>query len=402
MNWQEAKIGDLADQIRGVTYSKGDAITAPQPGYIPILRAGNITSRGLALKDLLYIPEAKVSNSQRIRLNDIIVATSSGSLDVVGKANTVRKDFNGSFGAFCKVLRPKENVHPGYLSHFLQTPHYRRHVRAAASGANINNLKNEHLNEVRLPLPSLTVQRQVALLLDRAEALCAKRRNGLAQLDELVQSTFLDLFGNAENANWKLARVEELALQEKGSIRTGPFGSQLLHEEFVNQGIAVLGIDNAVTNAFQWSGRRFITEKKYQELKRYTVNPGDVLITIMGTCGRCAIVPNDIPPAINTKHLCCITLDQQKCLPTFLHAYFLRHPSAQRYLRKKAKGAIMSGLNTGIIKELPVPLPPLELQQEFAHRVEAIERMKERQRAHLAELDALFASLQHRAFRGEL
>jgi len=137
-------------------------------------------------------------------------------------------------------------------------------------------------------------------------------------------------------------------------------------------------------------------------LQRYTVRPGDVLITIMGTCGRCAVVPNDVPVAINTKHLCCITVDQKKCLPLFLHAYFLRHPSARKYLEQTAKGAIMAGLNMGIIKAMPVLLPPLPLQQTFATRVQAIEALKTQHRAALAEQDALFASLQQRAFAGTL
>lgn len=270
--------------------------------------------------------------------------------------------------------------------------------RAAA----IPGLNRADAYRTKLLLPSLPDQRRIAATLDSAEVLRAKRREALVHLDDLTQSIFLETFGGFDSRDWPVTTVADVALPKKGSIRTGPFGSQLLHGEFVSSGVRVLGIDNTVGNEFRWKGRRFISKEKYKQLHRYTVLPGDVLITIMGTCGRCAVVPDNMPTAINTKHLCCITLDHDKCLPVFLHSYFLRHPMAQRYLRRKTKGAIMSGLNMDIVKKLPIAVPPLKLQCEFARRVEGVERLKVQHRAHLAELDALFASLQYRAFRGEL
>jgi type I restriction enzyme S subunit len=78
------------------------------------------------------------------------------------------------------------------------------------------------------------------------------------------------------------------------------------------------------------------------------------------------------------------------------------HPNARKHLEQTAKGAIMTGLNMGLIKEMPVQLPPLKLQQDFKTRISCLEELKKNYRASMLDLDALFASLQHRAFRGEL
>src|SRR3989442_240269 len=129
-----ARVADLAEQIRGVSYGKAEASATPQPGYLPVLRAGNITDEGLTFEDLVFVPADRISAKQKIRKYDVVIAASSGSLDVVGKAARALTDFEGGFGAFCKVLRPGQKVDPGYFAHFFKTQGYRRRVSALAAG----------------------------------------------------------------------------------------------------------------------------------------------------------------------------------------------------------------------------------------------------------------------------
>lgn len=280
---------------------------------------------------------------------------------------------------------------------------------AQAHGAIMKGLNSAIVRSLPVVLPPLAEQQRIVRLLDKAFAgLATAKANAEKNLQNaraLFESRLRAVFMK-RGEGWVERTVKQIAAPFKGSIRTGPFGSQLLHSEFVDEGIAVLGIDNAVANEFRWGKSRFITPEKYRQLERYTVHPGDVLITIMGTCGRCAIVPDDIPTAINTKHICCITLDRKQCLPGYLHLYFLYAPQSQEYLTKHAKGAIMAGLNMGIIQELPVMLPPIIIQDAITETATALaaetlhlESICQRK---LAALDELKQSLLHKAFSGEL
>ena len=310
--------------------------------------------------------------------------------------------FEGICSTDILPIRPGPHLNRRYLLHFLRTPRMVDHAASRAVGINLPRLNPKVLETFKVPLPPLNEQRRIASVLDAAEVLRAKRRQALAQLDSLTQAIFVDMFGSNRGDTWETLPVADLAASTKGAIRTGPFGSQLLHEEFMDDGpVAVLGIDNAVDNHFSWRRRRFISAEKYEDLKRYTVRPGDVIITIMGTCGRVAIVPDDIPLAINTKHLCCITLDQDRCLPEFLWACLRFHPGVLRQLGA-TRGAVMPGLNMGVIKRAEIPVPPIEAQERFARWKTHVEQQVVNSTTHLSCLDDLFASLQQRAFRGEL
>lgn len=288
-----------------------------------------------------------------------------------------------------------DRVDPGYLLQYLRAGRLEGQIRASSFGAtNRQRIAEDVLLGFEIPLPPLPEQRRIAAILDHADAIRTKRRQVLAHLEALAEGIFLEMFDGI----MATATVEEVAV----AVRTGPFGSQLLHSEFVDEGIAVLGLDNVVGNEFRWGERRFIGPAKYERLKRYTVSPGDVLISIMGTTGRCVVVPDDIPTAINTKHICAITPDVQRVHSSFLRAAFLWHPESRAHLRRQTKGSIMDGLNMGIIKAMPIPLPSIANQESFRSRADACLHPRATVQAALASDEELFATLQSRAFRGEL
>ncbi|WP_035776077.1 restriction endonuclease subunit S [Arthrobacter sp. H5] len=388
----------LGEVVTAVTRSDPARSPGEMFRYVD-LSAVDQAAKSITDHKLILGSEAPSRARQVLRMDDILVSTVRPNLNGVAR---VPKHLEGSIGStgFC-VMRPNPHeLNGSYAFHWVRSKKFIDEMVRKASGASYPAVSDNLVLSSKVPLPDLDEQRRIAAILDKADDLRAKRREALVHLDTLTQSIFHDMFGS--HAEFPLLTVSDLVASTKGAIRTGPFGSQLLTSEFTTAGIAVLGIDNAVDNKFSWKQRRYISLEKYRELSRYTVCPGDLIVTIMGTLGRCAVIPDDIPLAINTKHLCCITLDQSKCLPEFLHSYFLLHPTAKQFLGQTTKGSIMGGLNMGIIKNLPVKLPPLHLQQEFATRVAAVERLKDQHRTQLAALDSLFASLQHRAFGGEL
>ena len=397
------KLGNVAEYIGGVTFTPEDKVDPTATDAIICLRTKNIQTT-LDESDIIAIPRTIVKRQEQfVRPGDILVS-SANSWNLVAKCCFIHNlTYDATAGGFISILRARDEfTDPRYLYFWLASDVTQTRARACArQTTNSANLSREQFLDLELPLPPLAEQRRIAAILDKADALRRKRQEAIALTEQLLRSTFLEMFGDPSDAGWPFTTVTKLACGE-GAIRTGPFGSQLLHSEFVDEGVAVLGIDNVVENDFRWGERRFITEEKFEVLRRYAVHPGDVLITIMGTCGRCAIVPDDIPAAINTKHLCCITLAPERCTPEFLHAYFLFHPVARTYLAHSAKGAIMDGLNMGIIKDLPVPIVPLNLQLRFGQAARRITLIRRELESHARQSDRLFNSLTHRAFTGQL
>lgn len=340
---------------------------------------------------------------QVVKADDILVSTVRPNLNAVAIVPDHLEGAIASTG-FC-VLRCKPNVQdPKYLFHWLRTPQFVSEMERLATGASYPAVSDRIIKESLYPDPGYPDQWRIAGILDKADAIRRKRREAVAFVDDLIQATFLNLVGPGaiDYQSWPIMTIEDLARSEPRSMRTGPFGSDLLHSEFVEAGVAVLGIDNAVLNRFAWDERRYVTEEKYEELKRFTVFPGDVIITIMGTTGRSAVVPDDIPRAITTKHLACITLNRELAEPEFVSNAIHRHPALLGQIGASHRGAIMPGLNLTLIKSLKLHVPPIRIQRHFTKCVRQVRSNEDRLLNAAREADDLFCAITQRAFRGEL
>ena len=316
---------------------------------------------------------------------------------VAGNGDLNVKYYSGKFDAYQRTYiiesNNKEKLLVRYLYYFLDK--YVETLREQSIGGVIKYIKLGNLTEAHIPLPPLDKQRKIVAVLDKVSDLIAKRRQQLDKLDLLIKSRFVEIFYNTTgNANWPIVTMADISTD----MRTGPFGSALHHDEFVETGIFVLGIDNAVDNRFSYNRMRYITEEKYEQLKRYTVRPGDVIITIMGTVGRSAVIPDNIPKAINTKHLACLTIDRSKAQPTFICSAFQMHPEIRQQLTGQAKGAIMDGLNLTIIKKLCFKLPPIEIQNKFVEFFNLTENTKTIISRSLEKLETLKKALMQEYF----
>ncbi len=278
-----------------------------------------------------------------------------------------------------------------------------RGLTKAITGTAQPQITRESLTSIMIPLPSLNEQRRIAAILDKADGLRAKRRAVLTKLDTLTQSIFLDMFGDpATNPKgWPIKTLAEFYVNKEEGTKCGPFGSALKKDELESEGVPVWNMDNIdAAGRMVLPFRMWISESKYRQLESYAVADGDVIVSRAGTVGKmCVVITGSAKSIISTN------LIRLRFGPGLLPQYFV---SLMTYCKgrvgrlKTGADGTLTHMNTGILDTLIFPYPPVEKQRNFVVIVESIERQKSRYATQLAEIDMLFKTIQHRAFRGEL
>jgi type I restriction enzyme S subunit len=248
-------------------------------------------------------------------------------------------------------------------------------------------------------IPSLPDQHRIVAILDQAEALRAKRREALAQLDSLTQSIFMEMFGDpvANSKEWMTHKLGDL-VSKLGSGST-PTGGDAAYKA---SGISLIRSLNVHDASFVYKNLAFIDEVQAAKLRNVVVEENDVLLNITGaSVARVCRAPRDVLPARVNQHV--MILRPKSDLSAIFLEHLLLCPQMKTHLLKVGgAGATREAITKADAQDLDLIVPPKSLQLEFEQRVRFVLTLKKQSEMALTELDALFASLQHRAFQGAL
>ena len=283
-----------------------------------------------------------------------------------------------------------------YLYHYLR----KRRLDDVISGSAQPQITRDGLKKVEIPLPPIAEQKRIAAILDKAEELRGLRRKALGELDAIVQSIFLEMFGNPviNPKGWLKVKLGSVGAVQ-GGLQISASRAKLPCK------VPYLRVANVYRDTLDLSEIKMMSATE-SEVARSILKENDLLIVEghgnPSEIGRCALWNGSIPKCVHQNHLIRLRFDLTQVNPVFVSRY-LNSTGGRRDLLRSGKTT--SGLNTinvSNVRDVQLLLPPLSLQQEFAQRVKAIEHLKATHRESLAQLDALYTSLQHRAFRGEL
>ncbi len=386
----------ISDKISG---EWGDEVNGT-PG-VKILRTTNFTNDGRLNFDNVVLRKIRPELVEKKRLvqGDIIIEKSGGSPNQpVGRVVFFDETDEFLCNNFTAVLRPAKKVYPKYLFYALFYMHQsKRTLRYQNKTTGILNLKLErYLDEERIPLPDYNKQKEIAHILSQADKARQQRKAANALTEQFLQSTFLSLFGDlvANDRRWPVHSLIEIAEVSSGITK----GRKLAGQETILA--PYMRVANVQDGMLDLSEIKEIELKK-DELGKFLLKDGDILLTEGGDpdkLGRGAVWQNQIEGCVHQNHIFKVRADKMLFAPEFL-SYQFGSAYGKRYFFRAAKQTTgIASINSTQLKAFPVLTPPLKLQQQFAAIVEQTEVLRQRQRAHAAELEGMFQGLLQKYF----
>lgn len=384
---EQILMSNLAEQIRGVSYKPGDLHDSLDENSVTLLRANNIGDGLINFDDIVYVDKRKVSAGQYLRKGDILICASSGSKNLVGKAAQVQFDGEYTFGAFCKVVRPTR-ISADFLGMYFQSPTYRNLISNLAQGANINNIKNEHIDMLVVNVPEENERQTITQILDKVISVIRVRREELQKLDDLIKARFVEMFGDpVHNGN----RLPTKKLADLGSLDRGRSKHRPRNAPELLGGPYPLIQTGEIASAglYITSYQNTYSELGLQQSKMW--DAGTLCITIAANIAQTAILTFDacFPDSVVGF------IPYGEVTAVYMHYWF---GFFQKILEEQAPQVAQKNINLAILSDLDVMVPPRQQQLDFLAFVEQTDKSKVVVQKALDEAQTLFDSLMQEYF----
>jgi type I restriction enzyme S subunit len=366
----------------------------------PLIRSLNVYDDGFREEGLAFLTTQQAND-----LSSVTVESGDVLLNITG-ASVARcclapdRFLPARVNQHVCIIRPTKAVLDSrYLQHLLISGSMKRRLLriGESGGATRQAITKADLQDLKIPLPALQDQKRIATILDAADALRAKRRESIEQLDLLRTAVFFDSFGKPGDGRWTEKTVGDCGRVQLGRQRAPQYQTGRHTRPYLR-----------VANVFE--DRIDVTDLKSMDFDAkdyaaYELQHEDILLNegqSTELVGRPAMWRNEVPGCCFQNTLVRFQADRSVVMPAFALHVFLYYLRAGEFAKVSTKTSSIAHLGAGRFAKMLMPVPPITLQQKFAAIVESIEQQMARLKAHLAELDALFASLQSRAFSGEL
>lgn len=395
MNWTSDYLNELATTIDyGLTASATDNPVGPKFLRITDIQNGKVNWNSVPFCK----PSEKEQSRYKLAPGDIVFARTGAT---TGKSFLIDEcPANSVFASYLIRVRPSERLNPRFLYHYFQTDDYWKQIASRSSGTAQPGVNASKLANLRIPLPPLEEQRWIAEVLDRADALRQKRRIAIRKLDALLQSVFLDMFGDPiiNPRGWRTVPLRSTATV----FSDGPFGSNLKSSHYQNDGVRVIRLNNIGIGKFVDKDKAFISEEHFASLPRNHCKPGDVVVATLGEPNlRAIVVPSWLNRALNKADCVLLRPDVTVADANYLVA-LLNTSSINQAASGLSLGQTRLRISMGRLSGLQIPLPPLEMQNKYSMFVENHRGLMAKYYKLSSGNDNLFDALQQRAFKGEL
>ena len=342
-------------------------------------------------------PEPKkwtTSPTQVTKVGDLIVCVRA----TIGDLNWADKEY--CLGRGVAGIRPKDDrLDLRYAAYYIGAMKDR--LARLGTGSTFLAIRRADLENFMIPLPPLPEQKRIAAILDKADAIRKKRKQAIELNETFLRSTFLEMFGDpvTNPKGWEIQKLVDLCVPKIG-LKAGPFGSALKKESYTNFGFRIYGQEQVIAGTLS-VGDYYISDTKFSQLSSCAVEPGDLLISLVGSIGNTLVVPDEFEPGIINPRLIRIRTNKDLLAPLYLQ-WVLKQDSLQNVLGRRSHGGTMPVLNASMLKELRIPVPPLAFQEEFLALLTKAESSFTTTESLDGKANDLFNSLVQRAFRGEL